>query len=736
MMESQEGLCLVPTFSPPKIYPSLMSKSQKIQLLLQLNSHSRENKISLFPSTKQLVLHSEKDLKTACQTADKVPTHMKNNPPDMNLFDGAFPYKSSSLRPDEQGCSSKNQEKFSLPGDQEHSIIRPPEPTSKNVPTAQANRKLEQRKRSNFGLFMKLDEVTSKKPMTTSSGKKTAESSALAEESVERTGIRNDNAVQIFTNSAATNAFEKIMKASTSAVSSVSDKEVSKKTDLSKTSTAASSADGNNSREKEQQPKFTSSSLAIQPYSESGVYLTADDFAGIQNVCKNIGSSIQSLSIFKKKLLNCGKICQVSFLFKDLSSNHSPVTTRYCKPSSPCHLWYCSCDKVIRSSKLKKDSLLAALFCLKGLKEIFFLPLIRCIEPEVINEGREEIKSSYIFPFKCETTVQQRVDFLLDFLCDVEYRKIVYHSQVSLLPIFDLMKNRKESSANRNPMISNIFDPKLASYLLNSDIPDDQLELYSLLNSFQVNLLEVEHLGQRLGKLSLCISKLNQEGISLLSLYDILHSVLIRDGLCPLFYEIEMPVNCLLSFMEYYGISVISSSIKVMIEMLNKDIHETEKRIYQLSGFSFNISSPEQVSSVLFDRLKILESSSSSSSVPKDGPSTIAINRKQKHLSTSEEELKKILHLHPVVEEILKYRALTKLKTTYIDGLTPFLIGSTLSFSSFGMKYQFIHAYWNQTSVRTGRLSCCKPNLQNIPVNQKIGDHSYSVRNFFCARPG
>lgn len=160
-----------------------------------------------------------------------------------------------------------------------------------------------------------------------------------------------------------------------------------------------------------------------------------------------------------------------------------------------------------------------------------------------------------------------------------------------------------------------------------------------------------------------------------------------------LYYEIEIPLIKVLGNMEYNGVNVSKDELLNMGEEIKIKLELLEKDIYNLSGEEFNISSPKQLGEILFNKL--------------------GLDTKKKNktgFSTSAEVLEKLVDKHPIIEKILEYRTLTKLHTTYIDGL----IDSILSDNK-------IHTIYTQTLTRTGRLSSIEPNLQNIPIRYEEG---------------
>ena len=178
-------------------------------------------------------------------------------------------------------------------------------------------------------------------------------------------------------------------------------------------------------------------------------------------------------------------------------------------------------------------------------------------------------------------------------------------------------------------------------------------------------------------------------------LYQYLNEKLAKEPkLKQLFEEIEMPLVEVLTAMELNGVKVDVQVLRQMSVEINKQLEETTEKIYGLAGGTFNIDSPKQLAEVLFDRLGLKSLRSG-----KTGPSTDA------------DALDELAGRHPIIEQILQYRQLSKLKNTYTDKL------GTLINSRTGR----VHASFNQTITATGRLSSSDPNLQNIPIRTEIG---------------
>ena len=164
-------------------------------------------------------------------------------------------------------------------------------------------------------------------------------------------------------------------------------------------------------------------------------------------------------------------------------------------------------------------------------------------------------------------------------------------------------------------------------------------------------------------------------------------------GMKKLFNEIEMPLVFTLYDMESNGVKIEAEALKIYGEQLGNRIVEIEKQIYEQTGESFNINSPKQLGVILFEKLGLPHG-----------------KKTKTGYSTSADILEKLAPEYPVVSDILEYRQLTKLKSTYADGLANYIIEDGR-----------IHGKFNQTVTATGRISSTEPNLQNIPVRMELG---------------
>ena len=242
------------------------------------------------------------------------------------------------------------------------------------------------------------------------------------------------------------------------------------------------------------------------------------------------------------------------------------------------------------------------------------------------------------------------------------------------------------------------FDTMIASYLLNAGTRQHNLEALAFSElGYQMQNIE-ELIGK--GKAQITMDQVEPQRVSwyccedvdvTLRLKELFVPRLKAEGVAKIFGEIEMPLVEVLAEMESLGIKLDVKTLNRLSGEAEVAIKDLESQIYKLSGTEYNLNSPKQLKEVLFERLGLLP----------------VENRKTKTgLSTSADNLEKMLGQHPVIPKILEYRELAKLQSTYLLAL-PQLVNP---------KDGRIHTSYNQTVAATGRLSSTEPNLQNIPV--------------------
>lgn len=178
-----------------------------------------------------------------------------------------------------------------------------------------------------------------------------------------------------------------------------------------------------------------------------------------------------------------------------------------------------------------------------------------------------------------------------------------------------------------------------------------------------------------------------------------------KSGQTALLNDIELPLARVLSDMESVGVAVDAAGIEQYGDQLETQINELSAKIYELVGYEFNLNSPMQLGTALFEKLGLP-----------------AGKKTKTGYSTGAEVLENLRDKHPAVEYLLEYRQLSKLKSTYCDGLLKVVCDDGRIYSTF-----------NQTETRTGRISSTEPNLQNIPVKTRYGS---LFRRYFIAPQG
>ena len=246
-----------------------------------------------------------------------------------------------------------------------------------------------------------------------------------------------------------------------------------------------------------------------------------------------------------------------------------------------------------------------------------------------------------------------------------------------------------------NIEVKNItFDTMLAAYLLEKNVKDD---IAYLSNQMGYNIPFYETV---FGKKADIIPEENEIAknavLKAKFIYDTeeeLTNSLKKQEMYDLFTNIEMPLGIVLGDMEYDGIKTDKNTLEEMGKEIEEKVEVLTKEIYELAGTEFNISSPQQLGDILFEKLNLPHG-----------------KKGKTGYSTAQDVLTKLKKEHPIIEKILEYRSLTKLYTTYIEGLIKEISSDNK-----------IHTIYNQALTRTGRLSSQEPNLQNIPARDEYG---------------
>lgn len=257
------------------------------------------------------------------------------------------------------------------------------------------------------------------------------------------------------------------------------------------------------------------------------------------------------------------------------------------------------------------------------------------------------------------------------------------------------------------------FDTMIASYVLNPGKPSHSLEALALeyLNHKVTTYEDVTGQGKNRKpfqevEIESATHYSCEDADMVLRLKGELEPRLKEHGLEWLFYEIEMPLMEVLAEMERTGVKIDVKFLQVLSKRLEAEIKRSQKEIYEMAGTEFNINSPKQLAEVLFTKLGLSPT-----------------KRTKTGFSTNVDVLEELSHIHPLPAEILNYRSLVKLKSTYIDALPAMINPETGR----------LHTSLNQTVTATGRLSSSEPNLQNIPIRTETGRE---IRRAFIAEDG
>ncbi|WP_017731136.1 DNA polymerase I [Nafulsella turpanensis] len=293
-----------------------------------------------------------------------------------------------------------------------------------------------------------------------------------------------------------------------------------------------------------------------------------------------------------------------------------------------------------------------------------------------------------------------------------EFREVFENEQIGKTGQnlkYDMLVLKKYGICLEGP----IFDTMLAHYLIEPDMRHGMdLLAETYLNYKPVSITEL--IGSK-GKNQLNMREVPLEEIApyacedadiTLQLKDKLEPQLKEQELLKLYQEVEAPLVDVLAEMEYNGIAIDTNALKELSVSLEADAREIEQTIYETAGETFNIGSPKQLGEILFDKLQL-------SDKPK--------KTKTGQYATGEDILLKLAAKHQIANDILTYRQLSKLRSTYVDAL-PLLISP---------RDGRLHTSFNQAVTATGRLSSTNPNLQNIPIRTERGRE---IRKAFVPR--
>jgi DNA polymerase I len=275
----------------------------------------------------------------------------------------------------------------------------------------------------------------------------------------------------------------------------------------------------------------------------------------------------------------------------------------------------------------------------------------------------------------------------------------------------DIKEQMRSLAAAGLPRPLHYDDTMLMSYVLNPGAYGHTLENVCR-ERLKRDVISRKDFSKKTKTLSLgadCLDYLGEKSDLAICLFELIAPEIMRDeSLCSIYRDIELPLTPVLAAMEEHGIRVDVALLREMSRSMGAQLEDLEKKIYKEAGQEFNINSPAQLATILFDKLQY---------------PAVKKTQKTRSFSTGVEVLKELASYgYAVPRLILEHRELHKLKSTYVDAL-PELLDSR----------QRVHTTFNQAIAATGRLSSSDPNLQNIPIRTALGRE---IRRAFIADPG
>jgi DNA polymerase-1 len=319
-----------------------------------------------------------------------------------------------------------------------------------------------------------------------------------------------------------------------------------------------------------------------------------------------------------------------------------------------------------------------------------------------ISFSWEAHKGYYIPIDKDRVQAEKKLSYLKNFFLDTSIVKLGHQlkADAKLLHNYQLK------------LAAPIFDSSLAHYLVNPDMRHDLTVLSETYLNYSPMSLE-DLIGKGRSKITISESPIEKQTTYCCELADLslqlsehFQTELKEADTLKLYNDIELPLLMVLSSMEIEGINLDVDFLNNLKEDLNQDILNLEKKIYELAGEEFNISSPKQLGDILFEKLNLVDK-------PK--------KTKTGQYSTAEDVLSFLAKDHEIVSNVIEYRGLSKLKSTYVDALP----------EQINPKTNRVHTEYSQTVAATGRLSSINPNLQNIPIRTERGRQ---IRKAFIPR--
>ncbi|MBN1075047.1 DNA polymerase I [Clostridium botulinum] len=292
------------------------------------------------------------------------------------------------------------------------------------------------------------------------------------------------------------------------------------------------------------------------------------------------------------------------------------------------------------------------------------------IELEYLILGEEGRSHVIDFKLVSMSNREKALNLLRTFMEDETVKKVIHDSKnlITFLNKYDIDIQGFD------------FDTAIAAYLIDSSKAN--YEVFDLINRF----LEKDIKSDSNDLKAICSSYLKK-------LYEKLKEMLHKEDMDELYYKVEHPLIYVLSSMESIGFKINKDKLEELRVKFKEQIEKTEKEIYELADEEFNVSSPKQLGKILFEKLNLP-----------------VIKKTKTGYSTNQEVLEKLIDKHPIITKVMYYRQITKINSTYVEGLK-----NVIDIDG------CIHSNFNQTVTTTGRLSSTEPNLQNIPIKYEMG---------------
>ncbi len=428
---------------------------------------------------------------------------------------------------------------------------------------------------------------------------------------------------------------------------------------------------------------------------EKTAFKLIKEYGSIEEVIKNIdkipGKKLKEnlennveQAIFSKRLATIMREVPIDLTLEDISltdkENTAEIKKMLIKLEMKSILSKFKDDSVAEESKVEVKNINS----LKEMKELFSEQKNRIyidytltdasiyskLELEYLILGKEDVGTIVNFKDIISENREEALNALRILMEDENVKKVI-HDGKNLVTF--LNKNKIEIKGFD-------FDTAIAAYLIDSS--KSKYEILELVNHYVGDNPNGEDK--------------NIKGILasyLPAVYEELKENLHKENMDKLYYEVEHPLIYVLSSMESIGFNINKGMLDELQVKFKKEIEETQNEIYKLADEEFNVSSPKQLGKILFEKL--------------DLP---VIKKTKTGYSTNQEVLEKLIDKHEIISKIMYYRQITKINSTYVEGLKNVIDEDG-----------HIHSNFNQTVTTTGRLSSTEPNLQNIPIKYEMG---------------